>query len=180
MGGLNQLSGRARATSSHDRFGLPIRTTILDVSGESAEQRAARIAATEAFAREAALAVLYQVGRKEALRLFTKALEDPKLGKRPEKEFNDRLLAEHDRQIANGVKPHKAVSEVAKLIVPPHEDDEAIKRRIRRLRVDREKERAKTEQERARKELEREKRIAAGAYRGTFLGRALSEPKTDK
>jgi hypothetical protein len=115
------------------------------------------------------LAVLYQVGRKEALRLFQEALKTPKRGKQADKKFNASLL----RQIATGVESQKAVSAVAKLITPDYEDDEPIKKRIRRLRGAREK-------ERARDERERRISVRAGAYHGTILGSSLCESKTDK
>ncbi|GEM_PF-5696088 len=126
------------------------------------------------------MAVLYQVGRKKALRLFVEALKTPARGRQSNRLINDSLLAEYDRRIDAGVKSHKAVSEVAELNTLEDEDIESTKKQIRRLLKAREDERAKKEQERARKELEKKKRIAAGAYHGTLLGSALSESKTDK
>jgi hypothetical protein len=96
-----------------DQFGLLINSSFLC---ETMQEFNERMAATETFARDAADAVMRQVGRKGARALFLKALRPPPPGRQPDEKANARLLEAHDRQITFGVPARRAARAAAKQI----------------------------------------------------------------
>lgn len=119
-----------QAREECDRFGLPMHWSFL---GDDERQFGERMAATDALVRDAAEAVIRQVGRKRARQLFLKALRPPPPGPEPDEEENTALLAAHDRQIALGVPPDRAARFAAEEMKTGEEDVESIASQIRRL-----------------------------------------------
>ena len=101
----------------------------------------ARFAATDSFVREAAEAVMRQVGRKEALRRYRRALSVPPRGKQQNAKWNELLLAAYDRAVAAGVPRRNAAHVAAKEMATGKDDDvESCAKHIRQLRDRRESE----------------------------------------
>jgi hypothetical protein len=114
-----------------DRFGLPTRSSFLS---EDDRQFSERMAATNILVREAAEAVMRQVGRKEAKRLFAVALGAPRKGKQSDAKWNEALLAAYDRAIARGVPTTRVARAAAEEMATGKDDDvESCARHIRQL-----------------------------------------------
>lgn len=114
-----------------DQFGLLINWSFLCETMQAFNER---MAATEAFARDAADAVMRQVGRKGARALFLKALRTPPPGRTPKKEANERQLAAYYRQITFGLSPDRAARAAAEeLATGPNDDAELFAHQIRML-----------------------------------------------
>jgi hypothetical protein len=101
-----------------DKFGLPRRGTFFDEDFDE------RMAATEAFVKDAVEAVLRQVvDRKTAERMFREELDrqtgKPRQGRPPDRDENDYLLAEVERQKARDMSKTKAVRAVAEMAATP-------------------------------------------------------------
>jgi hypothetical protein len=111
-----------------DRFGLPLWFSLL----VSDETRKARMAATHAFVQEAVDAVMHQVGRKQARRLFSEALNEPPKGRQSDKQENEALLAAYDQEVESGT-PRRNAASVAARKMAIKDDVESVASRIRKL-----------------------------------------------
>jgi hypothetical protein len=113
---------------ARDRFGLPRRWTFYD--GDFDE----RMAATEAFVKDAVEAVLRQVDRETAERMFREELDrqtaKPRQGRRPDQEVNDDLLAQVERKVAQGESLTAAIKAVSAEVRAQGEKALSIERRI--------------------------------------------------
>jgi hypothetical protein len=125
----------------------------------------ARLEKTKEFVGDAAEAVIRQVGRREARRLFLHVLRLWK-GKQPDAKENGLLLAAYDRAIARGVPKRGAARVAAAEMVTGKEDVESIANQIRRLA-----------RERARRQAE--EKASRERQPTTLLGQCLREGKTD-
>jgi hypothetical protein len=123
------------ASEETDCFGLPLRFCFL----EDDETREARIGQTRTLIEEAAEAVIRQVGRLEARRLFRAALRAPKEGKRPNMKENALRLAAYDRARSRGASRERAALTAAdEMATRPDDDPQSIAKHIRKLVRDRE------------------------------------------
>jgi hypothetical protein len=135
-----------------DRFGLPMIWSLLDDDQQFNE----RITKTKVFVADAVEAVIRQVGREEARRMFLKVLKRPSPGSQPNKRENARRLEMYDRQIALRIQPRRAAGAAAEdLATGPNDDVESIAKHIRTLV----KERAKAAR-RAEEEAQRLKKLS--------------------
>jgi hypothetical protein len=150
-----------RTDEREDRFGLPLYFMFL----EGDEKRRDRIARTKALIKDAAEAVIRQVGRREARRLFLGALATPPKGKQPNAEENALLLAAYDRIVTRGV-PIRRAARVAAGEMVMRNKEEGLATHIRRLV----RQRALREAE----DLERRR-----TYSLSPLERASRDPETD-
>ncbi len=145
-----------------DRFGLPLWFTLL----ERVDAREVRIEKTHALVRDATEAVIRQIGRTEARRIFLRALRAPRKGKQPDAKENELLLAAYDRAIARGVPERHAARVAAAEMVTGEEDVESLATQIRRL-----------VKERARRQAEEKARSERPPT--TLLGKALRKSEAD-
>jgi hypothetical protein len=114
-----------------DRFGLPMHWSFL---AEDERQFDARVAATNILARDGVEAVMRQVGRKEAKRLFAAALRAPRKGKQRDAKWNEALVAAYDQSIAHGVPSTRAARDAAERMADGKDDcPESCARHIRQL-----------------------------------------------
>jgi hypothetical protein len=111
------------------KFGLPRHWTFLDEDFDE------RMAATEAFIKDAVEAVLCQVvDRKAAERMFREELDrqtaTPQQGRPPEQEVNDELLKQVAHWMESGISKTSAVRTVAAEWATPEENPESVETRI--------------------------------------------------
>lgn len=130
-----------------DRFRQPVYETVAHVGADVYE----RDALVAQLVLDVVAAVIRQVGRKEARRLFDKALKSKRggKGKKEDREVNADLLAEHDRLVAGGCDPSHAPSRVAEHVAAPKEDPKSVEKRLRRALEKRRKAEVKSAKDRA-------------------------------
>jgi hypothetical protein len=116
-----------------DRFGLNIHWCLTDVDAlESLE-------AEETFIKDAVATAIRLFGPEKAKRIVLEEIAlqtaEPSQGKQPDQELNEHLLAEFDRQRANGLRKTAAVEAAAAAAKDRHDSFGTVESIVSRIWV---------------------------------------------